>query len=1002
MALPLPAQDAELVTLARRGQEDAFGALYEKYFPGVYDFLTRLLRDRQEAADVAQDTFIKAFERLGHLEKPESFKSWLFTIAHRNGLNRIERSKRAVAVGDFYVSDRESTELGVIDPDRAADPERSAEARAAASMIWEAAAGLDPRTYSVMDLHVRQGLTSAEIADVLGVSKGNAYTMVSRMKKAFSQTLSTYLLVRSGSGDCDELAAIIADSAGTGLTPELRKAVDRHAKSCDICEENRKVLFLPIKMFAALALVPVPAGLQAAIWGSVQGAVTGGVAAMAAKGAAAGSSGTAGGAESANAAATPAAGGGVLNWVKSNVGGLSAAAVLIALLFVGGAALLDDDEAPTDVLSAGVTADDSTTAAPTTAATEAPATTQASVAGSTTTTILVATTPPPVVVEATTTTTTSTPPPSTTAPPPVLIVRADSATVVEDRALSIAVLSNDSGYAPGAAPVVTSSPDNGTARVSSTSIVYSPQSNFAGVDRFAYSVRGVDGSTKTAQVTVTVTGVNDVPTVPGPGELLIEEDTSARFDPLAGAVDVDGDVLELASFDPVSVNGGSVTSGSLIYTPPQDWSGTDEFSYVVSDGTVEVQVKVTIAVSAVNDAPSGPTPVIQAVEDVGGTGKILKGWSDAEGDLVTIANPGTRTTAEGGTATVAARGATEYTPRPEFSGVDSFTVNVTDGTDTVSVKVRVEVAAENDPPRVDDASFTVGEDAAVGEVLGVVTATDPEGDDVTFEGLSQSVIEIRADGTVVLVAPLNFESATRHRLDARAVDDLGASTGFSVFVDVVDVDEAPSVSDMTFSVPPNGGEGDVLGQVNAVDPEGATVTYRLSDSGGHVSIGATSGIVTLRHDVVPAVYPLTVTVTATDPAGNAGSAVILFVMEDVEGPEITNFAVDVAEFHEPPAGGGACPEQPNSAMFSAEAFDPSGVARLDLRWRITIAGQEINGGVKMALVDGVWEVDFSVPAGILAGQGPTTLFAKVRALDDLGNTSESAELAVTVLPCFED
>ena len=207
MALPLPAQDGDLVVLARRGREDAFGALYERYFPGVYDFLTRLLRDRQEAADVTQDTFIKAFERLSHLQKPESFKSWLFTIAHRNGLNRIERSKRAVVVGDFYVSGREATEFGIIDPDRAADPERSAEARAAASIIWEAAAGLDPRTYSVMDLHVRQGLESAEIAEVLGVSKGNAYTMVSRMKKQFSEALSTYLLVRKGSGDCDELAS---------------------------------------------------------------------------------------------------------------------------------------------------------------------------------------------------------------------------------------------------------------------------------------------------------------------------------------------------------------------------------------------------------------------------------------------------------------------------------------------------------------------------------------------------------------------------------------------------------------------------------------------------------------------------------------------------------------------------------------------------------------------------------------------------------------------------
>ncbi len=1005
MALPLPAQDAELVTLARRGREDAFGALYERYFPGVYDFLTRLLRDRQEAADVAQDTFIKAFERLGHLEKPESFKSWLFTIAHRNGLNRIARSKRAVAVGDFYVGNRESSELGVIDPDRAADPERSAEAQAAASMIWEAAAGLDPRTYSVMDLHVRQGLESAEIAEVLGISKGNAYTMVSRMKKSFSQTLSTYLLVRNGSTDCDGLAAIVADASGTGLTPELRKAVDRHAKSCDVCKENRKVLFLPVKMFAALAAAPLPAGLQAAVWGSVHSAAIGGAtAAAAAKGAGASA---AGGAET--APATPAAAG-PLVWAKSNLGALSAAAVLIAILFIGGAALLNnDEEGPTDVLSAGLDSDSVVTS---TVATVAPSTSEAisttaptvtqvpsSTVPESTTTLPTTTLSPPTVE---TTTTTSTSPPSTTLAPTPLVVRADSAEVVEDHALSIDVLANDSGYAPGAAPAVATAPGNGTARASGSSIIYAPDDDFAGEDGFTYSIKGADGSTKTAQVTVTVSAVNDTPSVPGPGDLLIEEDKTARFDPLAGAHDVDGDSLVMVSFDDASEHGGSVTSGSLIYSPRANWSGTDTFSYVVSDGTVDVQVIVKVAVSAVNDVPFGPDPVLRASEDSGGTGNILDGWSDVEGDLVTIADAGTRVTAQGGTAEVTLRGTTYYSPPPNFSGTDFFQVTVTDGTDSLAVAVRVIVSQDNDPPVVDDTSFTVDEDTAIGAVIGVVSVSDPEGDDVVFEPLSQSVVEIRPDGSVVLTDALDFESDTRHRLDARAVDEFGAATEFFVFVYVADVDEAPVLGNVTFAVSPDGQAGDVLGKVNAVDPEGAAVTYRLSNAGGHVRIGATSGIVTLRHAVEPAAYPLTVTIVSADPAGNEGRSSLLLVIDDVDGPVITNFAVDTNEFYEPPSGGGVCPARPRSATFTADAADASGVRGADLHWRITVFGQEITGIAKMSFIDGRWEVQFTAPPGLLNGGGTESLFARVRARDDFGNTSTSNEIGVRVLPCGED
>jgi RNA polymerase sigma factor (sigma-70 family) len=415
MALPLPAEDGELVTLARGGSDDAFAALYERYFPGVFDFLTRLLRDRQEAADIAQDTFIKAFERLDSLENPDSFRSWLFTIAHRNGLNRIERSKRSVAMADVHISESEAAELGVIDLDRAGDPERSAEAQAAASLIWEAAAGLDPRTYAVMDLHVRQVLGSAEIADVLGISKSNAYAMVSRMKKSFSQTLSTYLLVRNGSVDCEALAAIVAESGGTDLTPELRKQVDRHAKSCDICEENRKVLFIPLRMFAALAAVPAPAGLKAAIWGSAASARTGAAGGTAARSTAAASSAS--------------------SWIGANAGVLSATAVLVVALVVAGIAVVrNNSDGDSEVLSSGI-ATTSTVAVSTTPSSTIPDTTQGHV-------------PPPTTSVPSSTTTSTMAPPSTVIPSTPVAV-ADSARLAEDTSLVIDVLANDSGYAAG-------------------------------------------------------------------------------------------------------------------------------------------------------------------------------------------------------------------------------------------------------------------------------------------------------------------------------------------------------------------------------------------------------------------------------------------------------------------------------------------------------------------------------------------------------------------------
>ncbi len=1032
MALPLPAQDAELVTLARRGREDAFGALYEKYFDGVYDFLTRLLRDRQEAADVAQDTFIKAFERLGHLEKPESFKSWLFTIAHRNGLNRIERSKRAVAVGDFYVSDREATELGVIDPDRAGDPERSAEAQAAARLIWEAAAGLDPKTYSVMDLHVRQGLDSAEIAEVLGVSKSNAYTMVSRMKKSFTATLATYLLVRKGSADCPQLAAIVAAEEGAGLTPQLRKDVDRHAKSCEVCDENLKVLFLPIKMFAALAAAPIPAGLEAAIWGSVQTAAVGSAAVAAKEAVAATAPASAGapahlaavpaatGASSGSPAAVGAGGGsGFAVWLKSHVGPISLAAILVIVLFVGGAVLLDSgDDGAVDVLSAGVTA---TSESPSTTdrnsggtnpSSTAPSTTNSSgtvVPGDTTTAPPVSSTtsePPPSTTSEPPPTTTEPPPPTTTEPPPTtvppFVVRDDAATVAEDDTVLVDVLANDAGYAPGAVPQIVTAPTRGTAQVSLTSILYAPNPDYFGSDQLAYSIRGRDGSTRVAQVSLTVTGVNDAPQVPGPGILEMAEDGVISFDPLAGAFDVDGDVLEMTAFDPQSEHGGAITPGSLVYRPATDWYGEDTFGYTVSDGTVDVTVAVLVSVSPVNDPPRGPAPVIEAVEDETATGNILSGWHDVEGDLVFVDNAGVRTTEKGGTADVRRRGAVTYTPPPNFTGVDFFAVSISDGTDAVAVSVRVNVSASNDPPSVGNTSFTVGEDFGVGNVIGRVMASDPDGDDVHFEALSQSVFEIRNDGTLVLTEPLDFEASDRHRLDARAVDEHGAATDFFVVLFVTDVDEAPVIADTTFTVPSDAVAGTAVGTVMATDPEGRAITFRLQGAGGVITIAEATGLVSLLVDADPADFPLSATVIAADPAGNTGRATVTLVLDDVDGPGINDFDVDVDAFYEPPVGGGVCPSRPRSATYTATVTDPSGVLGADLLWRITVAGEEISGVAKMSLVDDRYVVEFTAPAGILVDGNSSTLWAKVKARDALGNFSETAEIGVTLLPCLVD
>src|SRR3954468_20797432 len=118
--------DAELVERATGGDQDAMSELYERSLYRFYAFLTRLVHDRTEAADIAQDTFIKAMTGLGSLASGASFKSWLFTIARNTALNRLEKATRVRPL-DAGTSDEDATGFDVVDTSRFVDPEEAFE-----------------------------------------------------------------------------------------------------------------------------------------------------------------------------------------------------------------------------------------------------------------------------------------------------------------------------------------------------------------------------------------------------------------------------------------------------------------------------------------------------------------------------------------------------------------------------------------------------------------------------------------------------------------------------------------------------------------------------------------------------------------------------------------------------------------------------------------------------------------------------------------------------------
>ena len=184
--------------------------------------------------------------RLDGLRDPSRLRPWLYVVA-RNEALRILRSKQGTSALD------EAPDVTDDSGDVSADAER-ADLRA---LLEDATAGLNPGEREVIELQLRQGLETAEVATVLGVSRNHAHALLSRAREQLETCLAVLLVGRAGRGECDELATLLAGWDGR-LTILLRTRVHRHIEHCPTCgdrraQELRPAMLLDLSPGAALA-----------------------------------------------------------------------------------------------------------------------------------------------------------------------------------------------------------------------------------------------------------------------------------------------------------------------------------------------------------------------------------------------------------------------------------------------------------------------------------------------------------------------------------------------------------------------------------------------------------------------------------------------------------------------------------------------------------------------------------------------------------------------------
>ena len=276
----------------------------------------------------------------------------------------------------------------------------------------------------------------------------------------------------------------------------------------------------------------------------------------------------------------------------------------------------------------------------------------------------------------------------------------DTASVVEDsRRAEILVLANDSDPDGDTFTLVSVTPPSqgGAVEISGSSVLYTPLVGFVGTETFNYTIDDGNNNTASALVTVTVTErPNTAPDIEDITFTTQEDSAAMLIDVLAGAVDADGDSLTVQSLGTLS-NGGTarIENNQVSYTPAVGFSGTETFTYSVTDneGAV-VSANVTVTVT--------PRPnVLPVVENAALTVDqdssaalvdVLAGASDADGDTLTLVSVGTPS--NGGSAAIQ-NGQLSYTPARGFSGSETVSFTISDGeggeaTATLNVTVRVD------------------------------------------------------------------------------------------------------------------------------------------------------------------------------------------------------------------------------------------------------------------------------------------------------------------------
>ena len=226
--------DRELVRDVRRGDDRAFGFLYDRYRPRVVSYAFGRVNDHARAEDISQDVFISALRHMRQTESPIAFKGWIYEIARNACIDHFRRGKRAEELSF-------NADGGLVNADdarlvnRTPTPDVAVAIKQQLNDLCAAFGDLCEAHREILRLRELEGLSYREIGERMRLTRPAVESMMFRARRRLNEEYDDLASGRR----CLRIQAIIAAAGESMLGARDRNRMMRHLSHCCSCRAAR-------------------------------------------------------------------------------------------------------------------------------------------------------------------------------------------------------------------------------------------------------------------------------------------------------------------------------------------------------------------------------------------------------------------------------------------------------------------------------------------------------------------------------------------------------------------------------------------------------------------------------------------------------------------------------------------------------------------------------------------------------------------------------------------